>query len=268
SSAFLNDCLNLGKDSGAGGAKYNFVYPCFPGFLNLVDSLQAIKTAVYDERVLSLKGIATLCHNNFAGEERWRKFLMNRCDKFGNGKEAVDALGKDLYDFLRAELEKYEISIGGKFYSSYFAWIMHGELGAQGAATPDGRKQGEALSECLGAVQGMDKEGPTGVLQSIEKIDQRYGIGGIATNFRFSKSFIGSKEGKAAIKNFIIAFMDSNCFEIQFNVVDQQDLIRAQSHPEEYQTLMVRVAGYSDYFINLTPEIQNEIIKRSEHSIL
>ncbi|MFI3214241.1 MAG: pyruvate formate lyase family protein, partial [Eubacteriales bacterium] len=123
SSAFLNDCLNLGKDSGAGGAKYNFVYPCFPGFLNLVDSLQAIKTAVYDERVLSLKGIATLCHNNFAGEERWRKFLMNRCDKFGNGKETVDALGKNLYDFLRAELEKYEISIGGKFYSSYFAWI-------------------------------------------------------------------------------------------------------------------------------------------------
>lgn len=267
-SAFLNDCLQLGKDAGAGGAKYNFVYPCFPGFLNLVDAMQGIKTAVFDEKVLSLAEVARLCKTNFQGEERWRLYLLNKCGKFGNGIEEVDQLGNQLYHFIRKELEQYKISIGGSFYSSYFAYHMHGKLGALASATPDGRKQGEALSECLGAVQGRDKNGPTGVLQSIRKIDQRHGIGGIATNFRFSKNLIGSKEGKEAIINYIKTFMDSDCFEIQFNVVDQEDLKRAKLFPEEYKTLMVRVAGYSDYFVNLTDEVQNEIIKRNEHDMM
>ncbi|MEI6579929.1 MAG: glycine radical domain-containing protein, partial [Eubacteriales bacterium] len=122
-----------------------------------------------------------------------------------------------------------------------------------------------ALSECLGSVQGMDKNGPFGVMQSIEKIDQKYGIGGIATNFRFSKSLVSTNKGKQAVVDFIKVFMQNNCFEIQFNVVDQADLIDAQKNPEKHRTLMVRVAGYSDYFVNLDPKIQNEILKRNEH---
>lgn len=264
-SAFLNDCLARGKDAGAGGAKYNFVYPCFPGFLNLVDTLSAVKTAVYDQKVLTLAELAELCRTNFEGQERLRQYLVNKCPKFGNGDEEADRFGVELFDFIRHELEQYQISVGGTFHPSYFAWIMHGVLGRQAAASPDGRKQGEALSECLGAVQGMDKNGPIGVMRSIEKLDQKYGIGGIATNFRFSKSFIGSVEGKKAVKDFIRVFMKNGCFEIQLNVVDQAVLLEAQKHPEQYQTLMVRVAGYSDYFGNLAVEIQNEIIKRSEH---
>jgi formate C-acetyltransferase len=111
----------------------------------------------------------------------------------------------------------------------------------------------------------MDKHSPNGVVDSIALLDQKYGIGGIATNFRFSKSLINSPKGRLAVRDFIKTFMAKGCFEIQLNVVDQATLLDAKLHPENYTTLMVRVAGYSDYFTNLSPEIQDEIILRTEH---
>lgn len=140
---------------------------------------------------------------------------------------------------------------------------MHGVLGEQGAATPDGRRQAEALSECLGSVQGMDRNGPISLMYSVSKLPQHYGIGGIATNFRFSKKIM--REGHEQIKAFVKEFMRNGNFEAQFNVVDQEMLLDAQKHPEKYRTLLVRVAGYSDYFVDLLPVIQNEVIKRLEH---
>lgn len=265
-SAFLNDCLACGKDSGAGGAKYNFIYPCFPGFVNFVDILAAVKKAVYDEKILTLQKLAELCENNFEENEKLRQYLLNICPKFGNDLDEPDYLAEEIYEFIRSELKKYKTSLGGTFHPSYFAWIMHGRLGRQTQATPDGRKEGEALSENMGAMQGRDKNGALAVMRSISKIDQKYGIGGIATNFRFAKSLICTDKGKQAVKNFIKVFMDNDCFEIQFNVVEQKDLIEAQKNPEKYKTLLVRVAGYSDYFVNLDPVIQEEIIKRSEHN--
>ncbi len=267
-SAFIDDCLARGKDSGAGGAKYSCVYPCFPGFLNLVDALQAVKTAVYDQKTMTLPEMGDLLRTNFAGNERMRQFLLNRCPKIGNGIDEVDRIGVEMYELIRDELKHYSTSVDATFHPSYFAWIMHGLLGKVAAATPDGRKAGEALSESLGAVQGMDRNGPTGILRSIEKIDQKYGIGGIATNLRFTKKLMQSAEGRAAVKNYIKTFMARGSFEVQFNVVDQKDLLDAQEHPEKHRTLMVRVAGYSDYFVNLSGEIQNEIIKRSEHAAI
>lgn len=265
-SAFINDCIERGQDSGAGGARYSYVYPCFPGFLNLVDALAAVRKAVYNEKVMTLEEMGAMLKDNFSGNERMRQYLINRCPKIGNGIDEVDQIGVMMYELIRDELKNYTTSVGATFHPSYFAWIQHGVLGKVAAAGPDGRKQGEALSECLGSVQGMDKNGPTGILRSIEKIDQKYGIGGIATNLRLTRKLMDSVEGRAAVKDYIKSFMDRDCFEIQFNVVDQADLLDAQIHPEKHRSLLVRVAGYSDYFVNLTPEIQNEIIRRSEHS--
>lgn len=267
-SAFIDDCIKKGKDAVAGGAKYHYIYPCFPGFVNLVDSLSAVKKAVYEEKVLTLGELSELCKNNFANGEELRQYLINRCPKFGNNIKESDDLAVEMYEFIRAELKKYVSSVGGTFHPSFFAWIMHGVLGSQASATPDGRKQGEALSECLGSAQGMDKNGPIAVMRSISKIEQKYGIGGIATNFRFSKNLISSPEGKKAIMDFIKVFMDNDCFEIQFNIVDQAELLDAQKNPEKHQGLMVRVAGYSDYFVNLSLVIQNEIIKRTEYNAI
>ena len=267
-SAFISDCLSRGQDSGAGGARYSYVYPCFPGFLNLVDALAAVRKAVYEDRVLTLEEMGALLKENFDGNERMRQYLLNRCPKIGNGLDEADQIGVELYNLIREELKNYTTSVGATFHPSYFAWIMHGLLGNEAAATPDGRRQGEALSECLGAVQGMDKNGPTGILRSIEKIDQKYGIGGIATNLRFSKKLMSSPEGREAVKNYIKTFMAHDCMEIQFNVVNQEDLLDALEHPEKHRSLLVRVAGYSDYFVNLTPVIQKEIIKRNEHDAI
>ncbi|MHC1695103.1 MAG: pyruvate formate lyase family protein, partial [Eubacteriales bacterium] len=243
-SAFTDDCIKRGKDAVAGGAKYSYIYPCFPGFVNFVDSLSAIKKAVYEEKILTLDKLSALCRDNFGDGENLRQYLVNLCPKFGNNISESDELAVEIYEFIRSELKKYVSSVGGTFHPSFFAWIMHGMLGSQASATPDGRRQGEALSECLGSVQGMDKNGPVALMRSISKIEQKYGIGGIATNFRFSKSLISTPEGKKAIMDFIKVFMDNDCFEIQFNIVDQAQLLEAQKNPEKYQGLMVRVAGY------------------------
>jgi formate C-acetyltransferase len=212
---------------------------------------------------MTLSELGDMLRGNFEGAERMRQYLINRCPKIGNGIEEADRIGVEMYDMIREELTHYTTSVGATFHPSYFAWIMHGRLGMVAAATPDGRKQGEALSECLGSVQGMDRNGPTGILRSIEKIDQKYGIGGIATNLRFTKTLMDSPEGREAVKDYIKTFMAHDCFEVQFNVVDQKDLIEAKEHPEKHRTLMVRVAGYSDYFVNLDQFHQEEIIART-----
>ena len=170
-SAFISDCIERGMDSGAGGARYSYVYPCFPGFLNLVDALAAVRKAVYEEKIMTLREMGEMLKGNFEGNERMRQYLINRCPKIGNGIDEVDQIGVMMYELIRDELKNYTTSVNATFHPSYFAWIQHGYLGKVAAAGPDGRKQGEALSECLGSVQGMDKNGPTGILRSIEKID-------------------------------------------------------------------------------------------------
>ena len=269
SSCFINDCLSHGKDCGAGGARYGFVYPCFPGFINLIDSVAAVKKVVYEEKMCTLAQMKELLATNFQGQERMRQYLLNRCPKFGNDEPVTDQLGLHLYEYIRKELAKYRTSLpNGTFHPSYFAWIMHGRLGKVSAASPDGRKQGTAMSESLGAAQGRDKNGPLAVIRSISKIDQSYGVGGIATNFRFSKAMMNTPAGVDAVIQLIHTFMAEGNFECQFNVVDQEILLDAKKNPENYKGLLVRVAGYSDYFVNLDPVIQDEVISRTEHGYI
>lgn len=264
SSALLDDCLKRGKDCGNGGVKYDFIYPCFIGFVNLADGITAIKKAVFEDKKVTLKELGKECQENFQNEEL-RQYLLNSCPKFGNDNDYADEIAVDLYNFIYNELQKLSEKGKRKIYPSYFAWKAHGIMGNETIATPDGRKKGEALSEHLGAMQGRDANGPTAVINSISKMDQSLGIGGIATNFKFSKNFMQSPKGKAAVKIMIEVFMESDCFELQFNVIGKDDLVKAQQNPEAYQTLMVRVAGFSDYFVRLSKNVQEEIIKRTEH---
>lgn len=263
-SALLNDCLERGLDCGNGGAKYDYIYPCFPGFINLIDGLAAIRQVVYEEKRLTLKELAVQCKNNFPDQDL-RTYLMDKCPKFGNDEQSVDALGKELYDYIYSELQRMSKPGKRKIYPSYFAWKAHGIMGAATMATPDGRRAGEALSEHLGAVQGQDKKGPVAVVNSVAGLDQSVGIGGIATNFKFSRIFMDQPQSRMALKNLIRCFMELGCFEIQINVIGKEELMAAQKHPEKYRTLMVRVAGFSEYFVNLQKNVQDEVIKRTEH---
>lgn len=262
-SMLIDDCIKRGLASGNGGAKYNYIYPCFPGFVNLVNGLYAIKKLVFDEKRMTLRDVEALCESNFQ-DQRMKAYFDNKIDKFGNGCTACDQLAKDLYDFIRVSLSTHDTGII-KFHPSYFAYVYHGAMGEKTMATPDGRLSGKALSECLGAASGTDCHGVMGVIDSISEIDQSYGIGGIATNIRFSQQMISSKDGGKAVVDLIRTFMKKDCFEMQFNVVSQQDLLNAKERPEKYRTLMVRVAGFSDYFVNLRPNVQDEIISRCEH---
>lgn len=264
-SAFLNDCIGRGEDAAVGGARYNFCYPNFPGVINLIDSLAAIRQMVYEEKRLTLRQYAQLCRTDFRDAEPLRQYIRSSCPKFGNDDARADSIAADLYEFIDSEVKKYRSPLGAQAHPSYFAYVVHGQMGYITDATPDGRHAGEALSEHLGAVGGMDKNGPTAVMHSIAKLDQSKGIGGIATNYRFAKNFISAESGKTAVCHFIRAFMQSDCFEIQFNVVDKQVLMEARQHPEEYRTLLVRVAGYSDYFVNLAENVKDEIINRTEN---
>lgn len=264
-SCFTNDCIEKGMDTAEGGARYNFVYPCFPGFSSTVDALNAVREVVYERKMAQLGELKQILETNYSGEELFRQYLINRCPKYGNDLEQADELAMTLYNHIRDCLKQYRNCLGGSYHPSYFAYIVHGIFGRRTAATADGRLCGEALSECIGPVQGMDRKGPTAVLNSIAKLEHKYGIGGIATNFRFGKAMMDSPEGKQAVANFIREFMRKGGFEIQLNVIDQKTLIDAKDNPEKYRTLIVRVAGYSDYFINLDPVIQDEIIKRTEH---
>ncbi len=267
SSMLLNDCIEKGLDCGEGGARYNFVYPCFPGFVNLVDSIFAVKKAVFEDKVITLRQLAKICNNDFDNSQMLA-YLKNKVPKFANGIDECDNLAIKIYEFIRAELKKYDIPEIVSFHPSYFAYTLHGKMGLDTKATPDGRRNKAALSECLGASQGTDKNGVLGIVDSISKIDQSSGIGGIATNVRFTKDFIDTEKGIKSVADFIRYFMDKECFEVQFNVVSEKELLDAQKNPQNYQTLMVRVAGYSDYFVRLNPIIQEEIISRTEHGAL
>jgi formate C-acetyltransferase len=219
---------------------------------------------------LTLEELARLCKEDFKDEEKTRLYLVNRCPKFGNGDDEADRIAEDLYNFIRCELAKYRFCLGDNatFHPSFFSYVVHGRMGKLTVATPNGRHQGEALSECMSASQGMDRNTPLGVVRSISKLDQHYSIGGVNTNMRFSKDFLAKPDGKKSLADFIRYFMDSDCFQLQFNVVDSAVLKDAQENPEKYDTLMVRVAGYSDYFRNLPREIQDEIISRTEHGLI
>lgn len=263
-SCFINDCLAVGKDSADTGARYSFIYPCFPGFSNFVDALAAIRKVVYEEKKVTLPELAEILKSDFENDRRLHAYLINKCPKFGNDLDEADEIAQDMFAFLRDELKLFNTCVpNGTFHPSYFAYLHHGRLGSEAAATPDGRRQGEAISECLGAVQGMDKNGPLALIHSISKLPQQAGIGGIATNFRFSKKMM--RESRQEVKALIRGFMETGNFEMQFNVIDQATLEDALKHPEQYRTLMVRVAGFSDYFVMLPPEIQREVMKRLEH---
>ena len=264
---FTKDCVEKGKNSVAGGTRYRFIYPSFPGFSNFVDSIAAIRKAVYEDKLITLDELGEALKNDFKGFERIHAFLLNKCPKFCNDLDDADDIAADMFKYIRDELKMFNgCEPNTTFHFSCFAYLHHGRLGLEASASPDGRNQGEALSECLGPVQGMDKNGPLALVNSLSKIPQESGIGGIATNFRFSKKIMREKHDE--IKALVKDFMRRGNFEMQFNVVDQETLKDAKAHPEKYRTLMVRVAGYSDYFVMLPPEIQNEVMKRLEHDDL
>ena len=266
-SCFVNDCLALGTDIERGGARYNWIMPSFVGMANLVDSIYALKKIVYENREYSVCELKAILDNNFDGNEALRERLLKSLPKYGNDIDEIDQYFGMFTAHIISECKKYmgEFS-SGNLIPSVFCWVMHERFGRNTGATPDGRSAGFPLGDGSGPCQGREMNGPTASILSSTKWEHHELIGGVAVNMKFSKSSFGN-ESLNVMQGLIKAYMLRGGFEIQINVTDKDLLERARDNPEEYRDLVVRIGGYSDYFTKLSPEMQQEVILRTEHHI-
>ena len=266
-SCFVNDCLARGADIERGGARYNWIMPSFVGMANLVDSLYAVKRVVYDEKRYTVCSLREILDKNFEGEEALREHLLYDIPKYGNDNDEVDKYFSLFTDHIVSECKKYQpMYSSGRLIPSVFCWVMHERLGRETGATPDGRLAGFPLGDGSGPCQGREMCGPTASILSSTRWDHTELIGGVAVNMKFAKSSLG-KNSIDVMSSLIKAYMKRGGFEIQINVVDREELELARQDPDSYRDLVVRIGGYSDYFTRLSPEMQAEIILRTEHNI-
>ncbi|TQI78302.1 formate C-acetyltransferase [Serratia fonticola] len=269
-SSFIEDCLQNGKDITEGGARYNFSGVQGIGIANLSDSLYALKGLVFDQQRLSFDQLLTTLKANFATPEgeKIRARLINRFDKYGNDIDEVDLISADLLRFYCKEVEQYRNPRGGQFTPGSYTVSAHVPLGAVVGATPDGRYAGEQLADGgLSPMLGQDAQGPTAVLKSVSKLDNYLLSNGTLLNVKFTPSTLEGQQGLNKLADFIGAFTKLKLQHVQFNVVNAETLREAQARPQDFAGLVVRVAGYSAFFVELSKEIQDDIIRRTAHQL-
>ncbi len=263
-SLLIDDCIANGTDYNAGGARYNTSYIQGVGLGSVTDSLTALKYHVFDKKTISMKGMLQSLQNNFANFEELREELVLRTPKYGNDDDYADQQAIDTFNMFFESVDGVPCFRGGKFRINMLPTTSHIYFGSVTGAMPDGRKAGIPLSEGISPVQGTDTNSPTAVLKSAAKIDH-IKTGGTLLNQKFTPSFFDDEESYDKLTSLIRSYFRLDGHHIQFNVVSADTLRDAQKHPEKYRDLIVRVAGYSDYFNDLGEDLQNEIILRTEH---
>ena len=262
-SIITNDCITKGMDYNAGGARYNTSYLQGVGIGTVTDSLAAIKTHVFEEENFSMADLMDALHNNFEGHLKIYNFVKNRSPKYGNDDDTADAIMQEVFETYRKTVTGRPNTRGGTFRINMLPTTCHVYFGEVMQASADGRFAGMPVSEGISPVQGADMLGPTAVIQSAAKMNQLL-TGGTLLNQKFTPAVVAGEKGLENMANIVRAYFDQDGHHIQFNVVDRQTLLDAQANPEEYRGLIVRVAGYSDYFRNLSKTLQDEIIARTE----
>jgi trans-4-hydroxy-L-proline dehydratase len=264
-SCFIRDCLERGLDFDRGGARYNWVENSFVGLANLVDSLLAVRHLVYETGELSIAEFVDILRHDFEGHEELRQRILNTLPQYGNDHSEADELAREWAEFLIAATAAQTVG-PHRYVPGFFCWIMHERMGSQTGATPDGRRALWPLADGAGAVQGREKHGPTASVLSTTAWSHRDVLGGLVHNVKFSSRALGTDTDRAAVRQLIETYLRRGGFEIQVNVVSRETLLEAREHPERHRDLLVRVAGYSDYFISLNDKMQAEIIARTEHT--
>jgi pyruvate formate-lyase/glycerol dehydratase family glycyl radical enzyme len=263
-STLIDDCVKRGKDYNDGGARYNSSYIMGVGIGTLADSLAAIKYHVYDKKELPITTLLQALKDDFQGDEKLRLTLWNKTPKYGNDDDYVDNLLRASFDAFYDEINGRRNTRGGFYRVNYLSTTCHLYFGAVTGATPDGRRMGEPVSEGVSPVQGADLHGPTAVVKSVAKMDQ-VRTGGTLLNQKFTPMLLEGDDGIGDLAHLIRAYFKLGGHHVQFNVVTAKTLRAAQANPEKYRDLIVRVAGYSDYFCDLNKALQDEIIARTEH---
>lgn len=259
-SLFTRGCIESGKGVYEGGALYNHVQLECIGITNAADSLYAIKQAVYTDNRLTLSELVDVLDTNFESAEAMRA-VLRKADKFGNDSDGVDSIRADITRRLHAGLRAQKGAFGGNYVPGEVIFTAHEHCGYAVAATPDGRYAREVLADSAGSSQGMDMHGPTALMNSVLKIPIEGMITSVVLNMKFHRNFF--KENADMVAALFRGYFAGGGEQLQINVCDNEELKRALLYPEQYQNLVVRVGGYSDYFVRLNRRLQEEIILRS-----
>lgn len=264
-SSIVDDCIAKGKDYQRGGARYNTRYIQGVGIGTITDSLSAIKYNVFDNEKFSMDTLLKAIEANFEGYEAELNMVKNKTPKYGNDDDYADDIMKEVFNLYHGEVTGRPTVNGGEYRVDMLPTTCHVYFGEVMGASPNGRLAEKPVSEGISPEKGGDTNGPTAVIKSCAKMDHLI-TGGTLLNQRFAPSVVQGEEGLDNMANLIRAYFNMDGHHIQFNVFDKNVLLAAQKNPDEYKDLIVRVAGYSDHFNNLSRALQDEIIGRTEQS--
>jgi pyruvate formate-lyase/glycerol dehydratase family glycyl radical enzyme len=263
-SVLIDDCIRNGKDYADGGARYNTNYIQGVGIGTLADCFSAINTHVFETHAADMDELMRAMALDFEGSERLRQLILNRTPRYGNDDDRADDLMREGFEMFYEAVNGRPNTKQGVYRIQMLPTTCHVYFGSVTGATPDGRLSGMPVSEGISPVQGADRTGPTAVLRSAAKMDHAR-TGGTLLNQKFTPDLLAGEEGIEDLTRLVRSYFTMGGHHIQFNVVDAATLRAAQQHPEQHRDLIVRVAGYSDYFCDLGKTLQDEIIARTEH---
>ncbi|MBR5100489.1 MAG: formate C-acetyltransferase/glycerol dehydratase family glycyl radical enzyme, partial [Bacteroidales bacterium] len=266
-SLFIDDCIEKGRDYYSGGARYNTTYIQCTGLGTITDCLSTLKKHVFEEKRFTMDQLLDAVARNFAGEEKMRQYIRNHTPFFGNDDPYADAIAVQVYNDLVKAIEGRPNTRGGKTCLNMLSTTCHNYFGQICGASVNGRFAHFAISDGTSPAHGSDTHGPTAVVRSLGKLDQTKS-GGTLLNVRFIPALLNTEADIRKLGSLIREYFHLGGHHIQFNIVDTETLRDAQAHPDEYRDLLVRVAGYSDYFNDMTSQLQEEIIARTENSEL
>ncbi len=263
-SLLIDDCISTGKDYNDGGARYNTSYIQGVGLGSLTDIMTSVRYNIFDKKNVTFSELLLAMQHNFKDKTELRNLLINETPKYGNDDDYADQHATLIFNTFLNAVDGRPNTKGGQFRINMLPTTSHVYFGSVTGATPDGRLAHKPLSEGISPFQGADRKGPSAVIKSASKIDHLK-TGGTLLNQKFTPSLLDNEKGLDSLVSLIRAYFRLDGHHIQFNVITADQLREAQKHPEDHKDLIVRVAGYSDYFNDLGEELQEEIIRRSEH---
>lgn len=264
-SGAIDDCIKNGTDISAGGARYNSVGFVGAGLANAADSLHAVKMTVFDEGRFTMAQLVEATRSAFKNQENLRLYLRNRVAKWGNNETDVDGIAKKVADHFCRTVHSFTNGRGGRCQAALFTLTAALGFGRLTGATPDGRNAGESLAPGVGSTYGLDRDGVTGLINSVTGLDFTETPNGSVLDVTLHPTAVAGEDGLHAFVSLIKTFFSQGGYAIQFNVLDAETLRDAQRHPEKYESLQVRVTGWSVYFTTLTREEQDQYIARLAH---
>ena len=263
-SLYIDDCIEKGRDYYSGGARYNTTYIQCTGLGTITDCFTTLKKHVFEDHRYTMEEILDACRTNWGDKEPMRQYIRNHTPFFGNDDAYADEIAVRVYEDLVKAIDNRPNTRGGRTRLNMLSTTCHNYFGSVCGATPNGRLAHFAISDGTSPAHGSDSHGPTAVIKSLGKLDQTKS-GGTLLNVRFVPNLLRRDEDLKKFSSLVRTYFKFGGHHIQFNIVDTETLLDAQKHPDRYRDLLVRVAGYSDYFNDMTEQLQNEIIARTEN---